>query len=199
MKADAITNRIMEDAREGASRILMEAHRRAEEMSERNKALHISQEAAAMESARRDCAELRDRMLRMAELDQRKEMLAMKRELISAAFDAALSEMRAMPVEKARAFVGKMLVEAAEGNEKVVISASDEGVFGAEFINDMNKKLISAGKPGKIALDSERRELGGGVILKSEGMELNLTYPSVLGETRTKLEAEVAEMLFNDQ
>ena len=48
-------------------------------------------------------------------------------------------------------------------------------------------------------LSEERRELGGGVILRRGGMEVNLTYAAVLGEIRPSLEAEVAAMLFDGQ
>lgn len=197
MKADAITGKIMEDARGSASQTLKDADVRAQKMRADNDRLIDSQREAAMEQARRDCAELRDRMLRMAELDQRKEMLAMKRGVIDAAFDEALKNMRAMSAQKARGFMESMLIDACEGDEVVIVSKGDEKVFDGEYIASINAKIAASGKPGKLTLSNETRELGGGLMLSRGGMEVNLTYPSVISEKRPELEAEVAGMLFD--
>lgn len=197
MKADAINNKILVDARESASQTLKEADARAQKIREDNDKLVDTQREAAMEQARKDCAELRDRMLRMAELDQRKEMLAMKRAVIDAAFDEALSNMRGMKADKARAFMEGMIISACEGDEVVIVSKGDEKVFDEGYIAQINAKIAKSGKPGKLTLSKETRELGGGVVLSRGGMEVNLTYPSVLSEKRPELEAEVAGMLFD--
>ncbi len=196
MNADAITSKILEDARQSASQTLKEADERAQKLREDNDLRAEESRNAAMEQARRDCAELRDRMLRMAELDQRKELLAMKRTVIEAAFDQALSGMRAMSPEKARAFMEKTLVSLAEGDEGVIVSKGDEKVFDEAFVGRVNELLKKAGKNGSLALTGETREVGGGLLLRRGGMEVNLTYPSVLSELKPELEAEVAAILF---
>lgn len=196
MNADAITSKILEDARQSASQTLKEADERAQKLREDNDLRAEESRNAAMEQARKDCAELRDRMLRMAELDQRKELLAMKRTVIEAAFDQALSGMRAMSAEKARAFMEKTLVSLAEGDEGVIVSKGDEKVFDESFVARVNELLKKAGKSGNLALTGETREVGGGLLLRRGGMEVNLTYPSVLSELKPELEAEVAAILF---
>ena len=196
MNADAITSKILEDARQSASQTLKEADERAQKLREDNDLRAEETRNAAMEQARKDCAELRDRMLRMAELDQRKELLAMKRTVIEAVFDQALTGMRAMSAEKARAFMEKTLVSLAEGDEGVIVSKGDEKVFDESFVAGVNELLKKAGKSGNLALTGETREVGGGLLLRRGGMEVNLTYPSVLSELKPELEAEVAAILF---
>lgn len=196
MNADAITSKILEDARQSASQTLKEADERAQKLREDNDRKAEDEKNAAMEQARKDCAELRDRMLRMAELDQRKELLSMKRAVIDAAFEEALASMRAMPAEKARAFMEKTLLSLAEGDEGVIVSKGDEKVFDASFVARVNDQLKKAGKSGNLSLSGEVRDAGGGILLRRGGMEVNLTYPSVLSERRPELEAEVAGMLF---
>jgi V/A-type H+-transporting ATPase subunit E len=186
----------LEDARQSASQTLKEADERAQKLREDNELRAEESRNAAMEQARKDCAELRDRMLRMAELDQRKELLAMKRTVIEAAFDYALSGMRAMSAEKARAFMEKTLVSLAEGDEGVIVSKGDENVFDESFVARVNELLKKAGKSANLALTGETREVGGGLMLRRGGMEVNLTYPSVLSELKPELEAEVAAILF---
>ena len=196
MNADAITSKILEDARQSASQTLKEADERAQNLRAENDRKAEQDQNAAMELARKDCADLRDRMLRMAELDQRKELLSMKRGVIDAAFDEALLGLRSMPAEKARAFMEKTLLSFAKGDEGMIVSKGDEKVFDESFLARVNDQLKRAGKSGNLALTGEVRDAGGGLLLRSEGMEVNLTYPSVLSERRPELEAEVAAILF---
>ncbi len=196
MNADAITSKILEDARQSASQTLKEADERAQKLREDSDRKAEQDRTAAMEQARRDCAELRDRMLRMAELDQRKELLAMKRTVIDMAFDQALEAMRNMPAEKARAFMEKTLLSLAEGDEGVIVSRGDEAVFDESFVARVNEALKKAGKSANLTLTGEVRDAGGGILLRRGGMEVNLTYPSVLSERRPELESEVVGILF---
>ena len=199
MKADAITSRILDDARKEASQGLREAHDRVEKMRRENEETIAQKREQALAKAREDAIELRDRMLRMAELDQRKEYLGMKRQVMDDAFDQALSQMRGMQVDQARRFLSDLLADAAQGDEELIISKADEGVFAPEFLQKINARLAEMGKASSLKLSEERRELGGGVILRRGGMEVNLTYAAVLGEIRPSLEAEVAAMLFDGQ
>lgn len=196
MNADAITSKILEDARQSASQTLKEADERAQKLREDNDRRAEESSNEAMEQARKDCADLRDRMLRMAELDQRKELLSMKRAVIDAAFDEALSNMRSMPAEKARAFMERTLLSLSEGDEGVIVSKGDENVFDESFVARMNDLLKGAGKAGNLSLTGEVRDVGGGILLRRGGMEVNLTYPSIVSERRPELEAEVAGILF---
>lgn len=199
MKADAITSRILDDARKEASQGLREAHDRVEKMRRENEETMAQKREQALAKAREDAIELRDRMLRMAELDQRKEYLGMKRQVMDDAFDQALLQMRGMQVDQARRFLSDLLADAAQGDEELIISKADEGVFAPEFLEKVNARLAEMGKASSLKLSEERRELGGGVILRRGGMEVNLTYAAVLGEIRPSLEAEVAAMLFDGQ
>lgn len=196
MNADAITARILEDARKSASQTLREAESRTAALRAEDERRRADQLERAMEQARKDSAELRDRMLRMAELDQKKELLGAKRGVIDLAFEAALENMRAMPAHRARAFMEKRLVEFSEGDERVIVSEGDEATFDQSFIDQVNATLEKAGKSCALALSGEIRPLGGGLILSRGGMEVNFTYPSILAERRPALEAEVAAILF---
>lgn len=191
MKADAIVNRILEDARAQAGETIQEARRRAEQMRESNEEQLEQRREAAMADARRECEQLRDRMLRMAQLERRKDMLAMKREVVKLAFDDALRRLRSMPAEQARAFMGEQIAQAAQGGEEVIVDAADAAVFDAAFVQSVAQKTGKA-----LTLSKQTREMGGGVLLSRAGMEVNLTYPAILAERRGALEAEVAGVLF---
>lgn len=199
LNADAIINRILEDARTQAAKILSDANQTVEKLRANNEQALEQKRGQALAQARSECVELRDRMLRMAELDQRKEMLAMKREVVDRAFDKALEDLRNMPGGQACAFMTQLLVEAAQGDELLVVDAENENVFDEKFVADVNAAMRAAGKAGGLRLSRQTRRMGGGVVLSREGMEVNLTYPAVLSEIRPSMEAEIARMLFEER
>ena len=191
MNADAIVKRILEDARAQADQTLQEARERVEQMRRESEDLIESRRAEAMRAARAECEQVRSRMLRMAQLERRKDLLAMKREVIGQAFDLALARMRAMPGDQARAFLAPLVAEAAQGGEQIIPDEADAAVFDAQFVRDVARKCGKA-----LTLASETRNLGGGVLLCGKGVEVNLSYPAILSQRRAGLEAEVAQVLF---
>lgn len=191
MKAEAIVNRILEDARAQANQTIEEARRRAEQLRDSNEEQLEKRRESEMAAARKECEQIRDRMLRMAELERKKSTLAMKREVIDLAFDDALRRLRAMPREQARAFMGGLIAQAAQGGEEVVVDKADAAAFDASFVEQIAQ---NTGKP--LTRCSRTQALGGGVLLRRDGLEINLTYPAILAERRAALEAEAARVLF---
>ena len=175
MKVDAITEKILEDARQSAAQTLREANERSQETQRRSQAEIEKRREQAMDEARKECAGLRDRMLRMAELDERKNLLAMKRQMIDRAFEDALSKMRAMDEERARAYVK---------------------LYSQAFLAEVNAELEKRGASGALTLSGEKRPMAGGFVLKRQGVEINCSYEAILRESRASLEAQVASMLF---
>lgn len=194
MKADTIAQRIVEDARKAAKEALDAANVRAGEMRRAAEAEAEARRAQALERAKADAAEQRERMMRMAELDQRKAMLAMKREMIDSAFDKALEVLIGMPVEQARALNERLLLESARGEMELVIAEADAAVFSAEFLKGVNQKLGEKG--ARVRLSETRKRERGGFILRQGGMEINCEYRAVVEQLRPSLEADVAQMLF---
>lgn len=196
MKVDAITEKILEDARQSAAQTLREANERSQETQRRSQAEIEKRREQAMVEARKECAGLRDRMLRMAELDERKNLLAMKRQMIDRAFEDALSKMRAMDEERARAYVKRLLLESAQGGEEIVVSPADGKLYSQAFLAEVNAELEKRGASGALTLSGEKRPMAGGFVLKRQGVEINCSYEAILRESRASLEAQVASMLF---
>lgn len=198
MKADAIAKKIIDDARAQAAVTLADANERAEQYKGRMDKETEQRRADAMKQAQVDCGELRERMLRMAELDQKKAQLAVKRELIDQAFGAALQKLQSMDVASKTVYFEKLIEENAMGDEELVVSAKDAEIFTPGCLARINARLKGAGKPGAITLSPDRRETGGGFILKKSGKEVNCTFAAMISQIRPSLEAQVAQTLFGD-
>ena len=140
MNADAIINRILADARESAANAMRDAEARVEKLRAENADALEVRRVHAMEEAERQAAEYSDRAMRMAELEQKKELLAMKREVIDLAFEDALRRLNAMPREKAQEFFGKLVAQAAQGGEEIVPDRNHREIFDQDFVARVKKE-----------------------------------------------------------
>ena len=169
LNTDSIRDKILGDARRSAAQLLSDADVRAQNARAASEQRQKEAEQRAVADAQAQGDEMRDRMLRMAELDMRKALLAAKREVIDLAFQKALERMRAMDTATAREFVKAQLIKNAGGAESIVFDERDERVFTPEFVDSVNAELTRLGRPGKLSIDPERRPIGGGFILRDGG------------------------------
>ncbi len=193
--ADQILKKIMDDARADASRTLKEAGEKAHAIKDRSKAASDAARKTAMAAAQGDAAQKRDRRLRMAALDARKDELSVKRELIGEAFDRALKSLLSQDVGTKTTLYQKMLLSAASGGEELIPSAADEAVFTPEFLSEANSVLKAIGKE-PVTLGSGLREGVSGFVLVRGGMECNCSIEALLTQHREALEPEVARALY---
>ena len=197
MKADAIIEKILEDARQSASKTLAEAGETGEKMRAKAEEESAARKQAAREKARQAAEEQRRTMMRMAELDQRKELLSMKRRLLDETFGGTLARMEAMNPDKAREFMTRKLLEAAQGDETLAVSPRQAEIFDEAFVDQVNRLLSEKGVPGQLARRVDQSVSDGGLLLQRGGMTVDLTYRSILNEIRPSLEAQAAELLFH--
>ena len=197
MKADAIIEKILEDARQSASKTLAEAGETVEKMRAKAEEESAARKQAAREKARQAAEEQRRTRMRMAELDQRKELLSMKRRLLDETFGGTLARMEAMNPDKAREFMTRKLLEAAQGDETLAVSPRQAEIFDEAFVDQVNRLLSEKGVPGQLARRVDQSVSDGGLLLQRGGMTVDLTYRSILNEIRPSLEAQAAELLFH--
>lgn len=198
MNAEPITQKILEDARAAAAATLSAANERAALTRKKAADEMSAKREQVMNQMRLDCVELRSRMLRMAELDQRKLMLAAKREVIDQAFEDALGRMRKMPDEERAAYMQRLLMESAGGDEEIIPSSEDAHLFTPAFMQEINARMKQIGRLGALRMATETREMGGGFVLRKGGMEINCSFFAVLSQSKPQLEAEVAGILFDE-
>ena len=123
MNAQAILDKILEDAKENASAVLKDANDRAGAMRKATEERIATARANTEARAHEDAQAAAVRMGRMAELDERKLLLKDKRDMMERAFSLALDKMKAMPAKEARAFLLSTLSELADGDEELIVRA----------------------------------------------------------------------------
>lgn len=194
---EKIKEKIRQDAENRANEILEKARLQAKEIVEKA-GLKASQRAEEISNkTAHDVSEKKRIINSIVELEMRKDVLAAKQESIESVFAAVLERMNNMESSKYRQVVYNLLLEAAEtGEEEVILSEGAKNKLPSDFMDKVNDALKAAGKKGKLRLSDEKREISGGFILKSQGIEINNSFEAVLRQYRDEIEPQVAAILF---
>ncbi len=195
--AERIVSRILDDAGFKAESIKQEAAEKAEAVKAEARQKAARRQEHILEQARKDAEEQKRRIVGVAQLEARKELLAAKQELISEAFRDSLDQLVKLDDNSYLSIIESMLLNLVEtGDETVFCSAGDLKRIPDSFWDDINKKLAGQGKKGELLLSKETRDIKGGFILQAEGVEMNCSFESLLAMKRDELEPEIAAVLF---
>ena len=184
--AEAKTNEILEKARLQAKEIVEKAKQKAEA-----RAKEISQKSAY------DVSEKKRIINSIVELEMRKDILAAKQQLINEVFEKVLERLNNLDNDRYEQIIFEMLMASIDsGDEEIVMSEARKEKLSADFVNKLNKALEREGKKGNIKLSDETRDISGGFVLKSQGVEVNNSFEAVIRLYRDEIEPKVAEIFF---
>lgn len=194
MDAKAIVEKIAQDADQAASQALDEAQKRVDALNTASDARVAQQKKDALRRAEKDGALLRERMLRMAELEDKKDALKAKRGVMEEAFSGALNLLENQDGAKKQAFFMNLLTQYAQGGETLLIGEKNADWFAPAFLNEANALLQKKGLQA-LSLGAEKVP-GVGFALKMGGTQINCTMDALLSQSRMRLETDVARVLF---
>ena len=192
---EKITGRIEADAQEQAKAIAAEAEARCAEIrADYDKQAQDQYWARVRVKA---CEDRVQRMGRLAEMEARKSVLALKQEMVDAAFAAALDKICTMPQADYVAYLAKLAAQAATtGTETLVFNAKDQAACGQAVVDAANALLAQQGKPGRLTMSQATRDLRAGFVLQQGDIEVNCAVETIAELCRSDLAAQVAEVLF---
>lgn len=194
--AQPILDVIHSEASEAAEKLILEARDRAATISERSSGRIEALREQTMQDAQREAALMGDRMRRLAELEDRKALVARKRELIDKVFSQALARLNALPDEQVSAIMMDLLARHASGNEGLAAGKINSGFFGPDFVENANTRFNHEGKKGSFHALPEKVDGVCGLVLKSANSEMHCTFDALLETQRESLETRVASILF---
>ena len=196
MNAQAILQKIEDDAKTTAAQIEAESQAKLTEMRNASTQKIESMHNATIAQANKESDALAERMARMASLEMRKELLDAKRKLMDEAFSEAYKALLNLPTEQLRSFFLNEIVNNAIGDEVLAIGQTHSSWFDDAFLADVNKALSAKNKPANLTLCNEKRaDVTGAVLIKS-GTEIYCTLESILNDLNTEMETEIASILF---
>jgi V/A-type H+/Na+-transporting ATPase subunit E len=196
--ADRIITRIVNDTDEKVKLMIAEANEKAALIKKEAAATAAARAEKIIVQARKDAAERKRRIIGVAELEARKEVLAAKQELIGEVFARSLEELLGVDDQTYLTLLRQLLLENVQsGTETVALNAKDLKRIPTGFWKEINEQLQNKGKAGKLTLASEACDIRGGFILLAEGVEINCSFEALLAMKRDELEPKVAALLFS--
>ena len=134
-----------------------------------------------------------DSMERLAKMEGRKAVLALKQDMVAESFDRACDKLVNLPAAEYGTFLAKLAVKASvTHDEEVVLNARDRKALGDKVIEAANKALGG----GKLTLSRETGNFKGGLILRRGSIEANCTAELLVDLCREEMAAELAGVLF---
>ncbi|MBQ0134750.1 MAG: hypothetical protein KBS46_06460 [Clostridiales bacterium] len=140
-----------------------------------------------------ECAAQTESTNRLAQMEARKGVLALKQEMISESFEKACGKIVALPEEQYVALLAKLAKEAAvTGSERIVLNKRDKAAIGAAVCEKANALLGN----GQLTVAEETGDFAGGLILRRDSIEVNCTAELLVKLCREELSSKVAGVLF---
>lgn len=223
---EKLTQQISADAQAEIDALLADAQAKADAITA-DYAQRAEKAAADVLSKGEDAAAQREeRLLSMAAMEGRKELLAAKQEMVSKAFDLALEKLCALPDEEYVALLAKLAVAAATtGREQLIFSQKDRTRVGKAVVTAANEILAKAVAPklpnevtdtkagsildkvvtgasallagtGMLTLSEQTRPIRGGFILSDGDVEVNCAFETLVRLQRSEISGDVADVLF---
>jgi len=144
-------------------------------------------------------AEVYRRLIAVAGLEGRKELLRSKQDMVDTAFKTAMERITNLPDAEYQKILEDLAVSAAQkGSGEILLSKRDLKRIDSQFIGNINKRLGSSGIIGDLTLSGDNINAAGGVVLKYGEMEINSTFEILFGMFRPQLENEVVKILFSN-
>ena len=199
MSIESLVGKILEDSQKAASEIQQRASKDLKDREERTEKEIQRIMENAKERAARTASERKQRMLSMAELEDRKEILTVKQQLMEEAFNRAIERIVAQDPEAYGAFLMNLILQAnPEGDEEILLNEKDKARLKNGWTDQLNRTLAENRGKGEMRVVGETRSIRGGAVLRRGRKEVNCSIESVILSRRNELETTVAGVLFGD-
>lgn len=190
-KQKAIIDKIIEDAETKAAEIISIANAEAEKsIADGNSwAESYKSEQNAILSAANEDKVLRRKTV--AELDVKKIVLKAKQDAIESVFDSAYRKLCSLNKADYLSFVKKLLEKYAEENDTVILSS--DNIISEKDLSDL--KVVS---DKHLTVSDVKGEFIGGVMLVGKICDKDLTFKSIVNESKSEFVSEVSKELFGN-
>jgi len=190
---EKIIAHIQADADAQAAQILAEAEAKSAAIREGYEQKAKQAYAERIRAGVKENQDRLDSMGRLANMESRKAILALKQDMVAKSFDRAVDQLVALPEAQYIALLTKLAVKASvTGDEEIVLNARDKKAVGEKLVKAANEKLGS----GKLRLAKETGSFKGGLILRRGNIEANCTAELLVDLCREEMAAELAGVLF---
>ncbi len=197
MSVENIIKKIEADA-EGECKVLMDrASLEIKQIQEQTKNQAEKERESILRHAKEQAEKNTNKAVVSANLECRIKLLKVKQDIISLCFEKAYNETLKLPPSDYLELMELKLLKLAEiGDEKVIFGDLHREKFNSDFINQINKKLVSRGKKGELCISNTSRSLKSGFVLIKEKQEINVSLEQLIKILRHNLLIKINNVLF---
>ena len=194
---EKIIAHIRADAEAQAAAIIAQAEQQCAAIREDYESKAKDSYGAKIRAGVKSCEDRVDSMDRIAQMEARKGILALKQEMVSASFDKACEMIVALPQAQYIELLAKLAADAAvTGEEEIVLNARDKAAVGEAVVKAANAKLQEKGVKAGLSLSGKEGGFAGGLILHRGSIEVNCTVELLVELCRGEMSATLAGVLF---
>ncbi len=192
-----LTEKILEDAKDGMKQILARADSQAEDILEEAREEAGTIWSRMKERALRDAEAEKRRILSNKTLEEKKKVLAAKQGMIDKAFDMAAEKLRTMDDEKYEEFLAGMAVElSTDEKARIFVAYNDRSRLSPDFIDHVNMLMKKAGKKTVLSYSDIDYDINEGFIIIQDKYQIDVSVNALLSSQREEIEGRIVEMLF---
>ncbi|MBN2513679.1 MAG: V-type ATP synthase subunit E [Sedimentisphaerales bacterium] len=195
MNAEQVVQKIMSQAKAEADKILAAAREAAGKEKQR-----LDQELVGFSGEARKAAEAAGqdklaRMLAAARMQNARELLAAKGQVLDELFSRVKQRIEQMPDGEYLELMKRLIHKSVQTGQEEVIVGRHEGRINQDFLNRVNGELAGQGK-GHLRLSSTREDISGGFILSSGKVRINASVDVLVAQLRDTMEMQLTAELF---
>lgn len=189
MALEDIIKRIKEKVFQEVEKIKQEADREREEIIKKAKQEADRVKDELIKKATEEGEGERQRRLMRTRSEERKKILAFKRELIDKVFRQAKERLDNLSEEEYLKWSERLLLSNIDsGKEEILVSPRDKDLMERILVEGLDKK--------ETRCLPELNEKERGFIIRKEGVQIDYTFSSLFSYLEDELEIEVARILF---
>ncbi len=194
--AEKLIEKILGDAQQDAELSWRDAEEKKNAMREKTLREIERRKAEIERMADQAVVENKKRMAAVYDLEYRKQMLAAKQQMMQKARALSLEKLRGLDDARYLALMKQRLLACAADGTGAIAVSPEEARLDAAFLADVNATLNKNTGRGDVTLLPERRDITGGFVYVSGGMEIDVSLEALLGEAWQQAETDVAAVLF---
>ena len=195
MNAEQVVQKILAEAEDETRKVLDEARDKAAEQGSQLDSELAEFNAKTDELAAEAGEDKLQRMLANARMDNAKQLLAAKVEILNDVFEQSKKAANDLPDERYLSWAMATMKQAVESGDEEVIVGKDEKRINSDFIKKVNREL-GPGFKGNLRLGNKKGDFAGGFVLSRGKVKINVTTDVVIDTLRESMEMELAAELF---
>ena len=199
MSENALISKIINKAEAERDTILAEGEEKIRRLTKEANDASENRCAEMLASAEKDAADILRTSALTDQLDRRKAILHAKKETVDTAFEMAYQKLAALSDDDhLRLMKSLITANAPAGNFLLKIPEKDRQFYTPAVLGELEKAISEkTGATVSIGICEEPANILGGAVIVFDTYDIDLSFEEILWAARERIEADIADILFD--